>query len=115
LERSVPQRCHLWTHARRLFLSAVLVGAFSAPAFADATVIVELKGKDGALTDGVVELRGKDGASHQCTTKGGRCEMKAVPGGMYTVEVKLEGKPSPKPKQVMIPPSGEAKLVVSAS
>jgi hypothetical protein len=34
---------------------------------------------------------------------------------MYTVEVSVPGKPSPKPKQVMIPPSGDAKLVVSAS
>jgi hypothetical protein len=94
--------------------AACLTLAIAAPALADAKVVVELKGKDGAPADGVVLLT-KGDAKFTCTTQAARCEIAGVPGGMYTVEVKQEGKPSPKPKQVMIPPSGEAKLIVNAS
>ena len=81
---------------------------------ADATVVVELKTKEGAATDGVVELQQGE-KRHACTTKAGTCELTGVAGGMYTVVVKVPNQPSPKPKQVMIPPSGEVKLVVNAS
>lgn len=81
---------------------------------AEATVIVELKTADGSPTDGTVELK-KGDARHRCTTQQGRCEIKGVPGGMYTAEVTQADKPSPKPKSVMIPPSGEVKLIVNAN
>ena len=88
--------------------------AWVVPAWAEAKVIVELKTKDGAATDGTVELT-KGDVKHSCTTKNAHCEIPGVAGGQYTVEVKQDGKPSPKPKQVMIPPSGEVKLIVNAS
>jgi hypothetical protein len=61
-----------------------------------------------------VELT-KGDSKHRCTTDKGRCEIKGVAGGQYTVGVVQTGKPSPKPKTVMIPPSGEVKLIVNAS
>jgi hypothetical protein len=94
--------------------AACFTFAVASPAWADAKVVVELKAKDGSPTDGEVVLT-KGEAKFSCKTQAARCEISAVPGGMYTVEVKQEGKPSPKPKQVMIPPSGEAKLIVNAS
>jgi hypothetical protein len=92
-----------------------LTWALALPALADAKVVVELKDKDGAPTDGTVELKKGGETKHTCTTQAARCEIAGVPGGMYTVEVKQAGKPSPKPKEVMIPPSGEVKLIVNAS
>ena len=101
---------------RTLAVLSVLAATVGTPlhAFADAKVIVELRGKDGAPVDGNVQLS-KGESRHSCTTKAGRCEISGVPGGLYTVEVKVGDKTPPKPKQVMIPPSGEAKLVVNAS
>jgi len=95
-----------------LLFSLLLAGGVSS-AYAEANVIVELKGQGGAPVDGTVELV-KGDTRKACTTVKGRCEIHGVEGGMYNVEVKVPGKPSPKPKQVMIPPSGEAKLSVSA-
>lgn len=95
-------------------IALCLVLLFASFASADAKVIVELKTPDGASAEGTVELK-KGDARHSCTTQKGRCEISGVGGGMYTVEVKQEGKPPPKPKQVMIPPSGEVKLIVNAS
>jgi hypothetical protein len=95
-------------------LALTVVTCAPLPALADAKVIVELRGKDGAPADGTVQLT-KGDSRHSCTTKAGRCTIASVPGGLYTVEVKVPDKPSPKPKQVMIPPSGEARLVVNAS
>lgn len=94
-------------------LFCVFLAAGVSTAYADATVIVELKGQGGAAVDGTVELV-KGDTRKACTTEKGRCEIRGVAGGMYTVDVKVPGKPSPKPKQVMIPPAGEAKLSVSA-
>jgi hypothetical protein len=95
-------------------IAACLTFAMASPAWADAKVSVELKAKDGSPTDGEVLLT-KGDAKFSCKTSAGHCEISGVPGGMYTVEVKQEGKPSPKPKQVMIPPSGDTKLIVNAS
>lgn len=96
------------------WLSLVLaLGSGVGTAYADATVTVELKSEKGATVDGSVVLV-KGETRFTCTTAQGRCAIKSVPGGMYSVEVSVPGKPSPKPKQVMIPPTGEAKLVVNA-
>ena len=92
---------------------ALLVASAPATAYAEAIVIVELKGEQGALVDGTVELV-KGDRHHRCTTVQGRCEMRGVVGGMYEVKVSDTKKPAPKAKQVMIPPSGEVKLVVNA-
>jgi len=95
------------------WLPLCLVLGSATVAYAEATVTVELKGTGGASVDGSVVLV-KGETRFRCTTDKGRCEMRGVPGGMYSVEVTVPGKPSPKPKQVMIPPAGEAKLVVNA-
>lgn len=80
---------------------------------ADATVVVELRRPDGSSTDGTVQLT-KGEAKHQCTTNGGRCALSGVAGGIYTVTVEQAGQPASKQKSVVIPPSGEVKLIVNA-
>jgi hypothetical protein len=95
-------------------LAFALTWALTLPALADAKVVVEVKDKDGAPADGTVELKKGGETKHSCTTQASKCEISGVPGGMYTVEVKQGGKAS-KPKEVMIPPSGEVKLIVNAS
>jgi hypothetical protein len=92
---------------------ALALGAWSSSARAEASVIVELKRADGSSADGVVRLS-KGDAKHECTTKNGRCQIAAVPGGTYSVEVVQADKPAGKPKRVMIPPAGEVKLIVAA-
>jgi hypothetical protein len=104
----VRKRVSFW------LIAACLTFAVAAPAWADAKVSVELKAKDGSPADGQVVLT-KGDIKFSCKTQAGRCEISGVPGGMYSVEVKQEGKPSPKPKQAMIPPSGDTKLIVNAS
>jgi hypothetical protein len=101
--------------ARRLtpLVCALLLCAWASHAAADAKVIVDLKAEDGSAVDGTVELK-KGESSHRCTTQKGHCELSGVAGGLYSVEVSRAGKPSPKPKTVMIPPSGEVKLIVNA-
>jgi len=101
---------------RRLAASSVLalvLSIWSTSARADASVIVELKRADGSSAEGVVRLS-KGDAKHECTTKNGRCQIAAVPGGTYNVEVVQADKPAGKPKRVMIPPAGEVKLIVAA-
>jgi hypothetical protein len=99
-------------HLSWLSLS-LLVASAPAIAYAEATVIVELKGEQGTPVNGTVELV-KGDTHHRCITVQGRCEMRGVAGGMYEVKVSDSKKPAPKAKQVMIPPSGEVKLVVNA-
>jgi hypothetical protein len=48
-----------------------------------------------------------------CEAKQGRCDMPNVAGGNYTVTVKPKAGPAPKPRKVMIPPSGKVALVVA--
>jgi hypothetical protein len=99
------------TLAVPLVLAGIVVGS-ALPARADASVRVELRRKDGSAVDGQVRLsRGAETLS--CATQGGACVLAAREGGAYTVAVELTGAPSPKPKTVMIPPSGNVKLVVA--
>jgi hypothetical protein len=94
-----------------LVLAGLVLGA-TLPARADASVRVELRRKDGSAVDGQVRLsRGAETLS--CATQGGACVIAAREGGAYTVSVELSGATSPKPKTVMIPPSGNVKLVVA--
>ena len=97
-----------------LMLGFSAVPSLSLPAFAEATVSVELKDAKGASADGEVSLYTKAGERvASCTTQAGRCEMSAVPGGMYEARVAPKKGAAPKPHSVMIPPSGTAKLIVS--
>jgi hypothetical protein len=99
---------------RFVWIGLVLGLSYANGARADATVVVELKTKEGASADGEVQLE-KGDTKHRCTTEKGKCVLSGVAGGMYTVNVTSPGRPSPKPKTVMIPPSGEVKLIVNAS
>jgi len=100
-------------HLRRFLSALALCFVLTSTASADAVVIVELKRPDGTAADGNVQLT-KGEAKHRCSTKGGRCEIRGVQGGMYIVSVEQEGRPAPKDKSVVIPPSGEVKLIVNA-
>ena len=98
----------------RWLLIVACAWACAAVALADATLVVELRTKDGSRADGKVALsKPGDSVKRGCTTEAGRCEIKQVPGGLYKVEVTRGDKPASKPKNVMIPPEGEVKLIVA--
>lgn len=84
------------------------------PAYADAVVTVQLKDPQGQPAEGKVMLSGSDGKPvASCSTQSGRCEMHAVPGGSFTVSVEPVKGNAPKPRKVMIPPSGNVSLMVA--
>lgn len=76
--------------------------------------MVQLRNGTGAAADGEVALVSDDGKPvASCTTTAGRCEMPNVPGGLYKVRVAPNlGKP-PKPRSVMVPPTGKVSLIVN--
>lgn len=92
---------------------ALLLGSAQV-AYAEASVLVEVKRADGTSADGTVRLV-KGETKLSCVTSQGRCEIKNVPGGVYSVELEQSGKTAGKPKTVMIPPAGEVKLIVAAN
>ena len=94
-------------------LLSLVLGLLSTPALAEALVIVELKRADGSSAEGTIRLS-KGETKLECKTQNGRCQIAAVPGGSYSVEVVQTDKPAGKPKRVMIPPAGEVKLIVAA-
>jgi hypothetical protein len=92
-------------------LFAVLVPS----AHAEALVSVQLKDAQGQPAEGKVTLRDAEGkAVATCEARGGKCEMQNVPGGAFTVTVQPAKGNAPKPRKVMIPPSGKVALVVTA-
>jgi hypothetical protein len=96
-----------------LALLGVLVIAGSAAA--DALVVVKLKDGSGLPADGtVILLDGSSKTVASCEAKKGSCEMKNVAGGSYTVTVKPVKGDAPKPRKVMIPPTGKVTLVVTS-
>lgn len=84
------------------------------PARADALVAVQLRNAAGAPADGKVILE-TDAGQHvaDCTTTAGSCEMSGVPGGSYKARVEPKTGKAPKPRNVMIPPSGKVSLIVN--
>ena len=92
-----------------------MVLLLASTAWADANVVVELRRPDGSPAEGAVLLT-KGEAKHRCTTDtSGRCTIAGVAGGVYTVSVEQAGKSAPKDKTVVIPPTGEVKLIVNAN
>ena len=82
---------------------------------ADALVTVQLKDAQGQPADGKVSLVDASGKSiATCDAHGGKCDMPNVPGGSFTVTVQPVKGAAPKPRKVMIPPSGKVVLVVTA-
>jgi hypothetical protein len=84
-------------------------------AHADALVTVQLKDGQGRPGEGKVTLldaQSKPIAT--CQAQAGKCEMHNVPGGTFTVTVQPAQGEAPKPRKVLIPPSGKVALVVTA-
>ena len=93
-----------------------LATAVATPAAADAEVAVELRDADGKAADGDVTLVDKQQVvKASCTTTQGKCQMSGVVGGSYTVKVAPKQGTPPKPRKVMIPPSGKVSLIVSTT
>lgn len=102
------------TRAALRWTVAALTLGWAPLAAADALVEVELRDAGGKPADGEVRLEDASGkAVAHCTTKAGRCEMAAVPGGSYKARVTPQDGTPPKPKSVMIPPSGKVSLIIS--
>ncbi len=92
---------------------ALLVWSFASLAWADASVVVELKRADGSPVAASVVLS-KGDTKYRCETdQAGRCVIAGVAGGIYQVTAEQAGKAG-KPKTAVIPPSGEVKLIVNA-
>ena len=105
----MPSARSIWT-AMCLALAISLV---TASAFADALVVVRVRGEgapDGRVT--LVPARGN--GSYSCQTRGGTCRIEGVPGGQYTVRFEPTGAPAPAPARAMIPPAGTVTLHVAA-
>ncbi|MEM7437098.1 MAG: carboxypeptidase-like regulatory domain-containing protein [Myxococcota bacterium] len=91
-----------------LLLSAVPV---------DAQAVVHVIVRDGAHkpVDGKVSLKpARDGKSFSCSTSKGACTMSSVPGGSYIVTFRAKSGASPAPRKVVIPPSGNTDLHITA-
>lgn len=105
---------------RTILLSAFLVLSallFATPAWANATVQVQVQSASGKTVDGQVSLTNTEDVKKRfaCATSRGRCTIPGVPGGRYTVVFRpSKGKPS-TPRKVMIPPSGNVTLRVAAN
>ena len=81
---------------------------------ADALVVVQLRNAAGSPADGKVILETADGKHvADCSTAGGTCEMSGVPGGSYKARVEPKTGKAPKPRTVMIPPTGKVSLIVN--
>jgi hypothetical protein len=116
---NVPDACPSFAPRCTLSLRSLFVALpfllHASSALAEATVVVEVKRADGSSAEGVVQLT-KGETKYSCTTAGaGRCEIRGVAGGMYSVLVEQSGRPASKPKSVVIPPNGEVKLIVNAN
>lgn len=100
---------------RSCALASSLALALPGLARADALVLVTLRRSDGTPVAGTVQLtRGAE--THRCSTDAeGHCELRGVTGGAYTVTVRQREKQAPKPRTVMVPPTGEVKLIVNAT
>ena len=100
---------------RTLLLALGLALGLTSSAFADALVVVEVRGPDGAPRDGRVTLRSTSGgAARTCETREGTCRISDVPGGRYVVELAPSRGEAPAPRTAMIPPEGTVTLHVAA-
>lgn len=104
--------------ARARVLVGSVVGLFATlcatSTHADARVVVQLRNAAGATAEGKVILESEDGKRiADCTTRGGTCEMAAVPGGSYKARVEPVTGKAPAPRRVMIPPNGKVSLIVN--
>jgi len=96
-----------------------LVVAVAVPgiAFADALVVVNVRGANGEAADGRVTLTAEAGGrTYICQTQAGKCEFPNVPGGSYRASVvPTDSTHATPPRAVMIPPAGKVSLIVSTA
>lgn len=102
----------------RLRTLALVLGfglAFTSSALANALVVVEVRGPDGAPRDGRVTLRPAGGGeARTCDTQEGTCRLTDVRGGRYVVEFTPGTGEAPPTRTAMIPPDGTVTLHVAA-
>ena len=92
--------------------TVIAVGLWSSVAFADALVVVQLRGDD--PPEGRVTLTARQGeGTFSCQTEGGTCRIDGVPGGSYSVRFRPDEGPAAAATQAMIPPSGTVTLHVA--
>jgi len=81
-------------------------------AFADALVVVQLRGDN--PPDGRVTLTARQGeGTFSCQTRSGTCRINGVPGGSYSVRFQPDEGDAGPTSQAMIPPSGTVTLHVA--
>ncbi|MEM1414853.1 MAG: hypothetical protein AAGH15_08125 [Myxococcota bacterium] len=100
---------------RHLALASLFALLPLAVAYADALVIVEVRGPDGQPVDGKVTLAPRgEGTSYSCETTNGACRIEGVPGGRYTARLEPREGEAPPPSSVVVPPDGRVVLRVAA-
>lgn len=96
----------------------LLIGVTAARvASADALVVVNVRGAEGAAVEGRVTLTAEvGGQTYTCETHAGKCELPNVPGGSYKASVvPRDSTQATPPRAVMIPPAGKVSLIVSTA
>jgi hypothetical protein len=98
--------------ATMIFIAAMLVAAV---AFAQTTVLVQVRGPNGTAAEAVVTLTPQGGgAPHSCRTSSGACRISGVPEGTYVVTAEpISGGRAPIPRPVPVPPGTEVTVHVS--
>ncbi|MGF1465033.1 MAG: carboxypeptidase-like regulatory domain-containing protein [Sandaracinaceae bacterium] len=96
-------------------LSAGLLLSAAALGLAQATVNVQVRRSSGGAGEAVVRLAAEAGGrTFQCRTREGRCRIGGVPGGAYVVTAEpTDGGERPRPRSVLIPPTGDTELIVT--
>jgi len=100
---------------RRLLAVVLAVAAFggAAVALAEATVHVQVRAAQGNV-DGTVTLTAA-GRTFSCHTQHGACTIPGVPGGSASASFAPDGGgAAPPARTVMIAPSGDVQLILSA-
>src|SRR5690242_4892714 len=84
-------------------LSVLLAATLAA---AQTTVLVQVRGANGAAAEAVVTLTPEaGGAPYSCRTSSGACRIASVPEGTYIVTAEpISGGRAPIPRPVPVPP-----------
>jgi hypothetical protein len=97
-------------------LAFVALTVCAAVAYAQATVVVQVRTAGGEPGQATVTLTPQDGGGspHSCRATDGSCRISGVPAGRYVVTAQpiAEGRP-PIPRPVPIPPRGEVTVSVT--
>jgi len=102
----------------RTLLSALALLAVTlcgSVAYAQATVVVQVRTAEGEPAEATVTLTPREGgAPYSCRTSNGTCRMSGVPAGRYIVTAQpISGGRAPIPRPIPIPPGGEVTVSVT--